>query len=63
MLQVGVTGRCAGTHRLRELIRDAAARAYGLECLIIDGNPLENILQVSDRKNHRLVVKNGKAVV
>ncbi|MEK9668022.1 MAG: amidohydrolase family protein, partial [Deltaproteobacteria bacterium] len=31
--------------------------------LIVDGNPLENILQVSDRKNHRLVVKNGKAVV
>ena len=33
------------------------------DLLIVDGNPLENILQVSDRKNHRLVVKNGKAVV
>ena len=31
--------------------------------LIVDGNPLENILQVSDRKNHRLVIKNGKAIV
>ena len=31
--------------------------------LIVDGNPLENILQVSERKNHRMVVKNGKAVV
>ena len=30
--------------------------------LIVDGNPLENILQVSDRNNHRLVVKNGKVV-
>ena len=33
------------------------------EFLIVDGNPLENILQVSDRKNYRLVIKNGKAIV
>ena len=33
------------------------------DLLIVDGNPLENILQVSDRKNHRLVVKNGKVIV
>ncbi|MCP4182182.1 MAG: amidohydrolase family protein [Hyphomicrobiales bacterium] len=39
--------------------RGTIAEGKAADILIVDGNPLEDIALVADKKNHRMVVKNG----
>ena len=56
----------AATSNAADLIRlDDRGRikdGHAADLLIVDGNPMQDIANVAERKNHRLVVKDGRAV-
>ncbi|RZA13586.1 MAG: amidohydrolase family protein, partial [Lysobacteraceae bacterium] len=57
---IGATSNAADLLRLPD--RGAIKAGHVADLLIVKGDPLVNIEQVADRRNHRLVIKDGRAV-